>query len=77
MQTTTMRRTITIRLPESLKRQLDGAATADGVSRSDLMRQSLREHLFASTFISLRHKMIAAAKSQGIVTDKDFFDRMS
>ena len=72
-----MRRTITIRLSENLKRQLDGAATADGVSRSALMRQSLREHLFASTFVGLRHKMIAAAESRGIFTDKDVFERTS
>ena len=72
-----MRRTITISLPEELKQQLDQAAAADGVSRSDLLRQSLQEHLFVRSLRALRRKMIPSAESCGVFTDQDVFDRVS
>lgn len=72
-----MRDTVTISLPGEVRRELDRVAKAEGVSRSDLMRQSLEDFLFVRRFRQLRQRMMAAAQSQGIYTDQDVFDRTS
>lgn len=72
-----MRQTLTVSLPEDLKRELDKAAAADGVSRSDVMRESLREYLFIRRFRTLRQKMMVRAQAAGVFTDQDVFDRVS
>lgn len=72
-----MRQTLTVSLPENLKRELDKAAAADGVSRSDVIRESLREYLFIRRFRTLRRKMMVRAQAAGVFTDQDVFDRVS
>ena len=72
-----MRETVTISLPSRTKRELDRVAARDGVTRSEVLRASLEEYLFARRFRALRHRMMAAAQAQGIVTDEDVFDRVS
>jgi metal-responsive CopG/Arc/MetJ family transcriptional regulator len=72
-----MRKTITVSLPSGLLKDLDRAAKADGVSRSDVVRESLRDRLFLRDFRILRKSMLAKAESQGIFTDQDVFDRVS
>ena len=72
-----MRETVTISLPEALRRELDRVAKEEGVSRSDVLRQSLDDFLFLRRFRQLRQRMMAAAQAQGIYTDQDVFDRVS
>ncbi|MFQ5742826.1 MAG: CopG family ribbon-helix-helix protein [Acidobacteriota bacterium] len=72
-----MRETITISLPEELKRELDSVVAKEGVTRSDLVRESLRSLLAIRRFRQLRLKLTAKAKAQGIYTDRDVFDRVS
>ncbi|MBN2561677.1 MAG: ribbon-helix-helix protein, CopG family [Phycisphaerae bacterium] len=72
-----MRSTITISLPEKVRVQLDRVSRAEGVSRSDLVRESIRDYLFVRQFRALRKTMVAKASRQGIYTDKDVFDRVS
>lgn len=72
-----MRETVTISLPEGVKRELDRVAKAEGVSRSDVLRQSLEDYLFLRRFRELRRRMMAAAQARGIYTDQDVFDRTS
>ena len=40
-----MRETVTISLPQAVRRELDRIAKEDGVSRSDVLRQSLEDYL--------------------------------
>jgi metal-responsive CopG/Arc/MetJ family transcriptional regulator len=40
-----MRQTITVSIPEDLKKALDKVSKEEGVSRSDLVRESLRDYL--------------------------------
>lgn len=49
----------------------------EGVSRSDLVRESLRDYLFVRQFRKLRKGMMAKASQRGIHTDQDVFDRVS
>jgi len=72
-----MRETVTISLPQAIRRELDRIAKEEGVSRSDVLRQSLEDFLFVRRFRQLRRRMMAAAQAQGIYTDEDVFNRVS
>ena len=72
-----MRETVTISLPQAVRRALDKVAKEEGVSRSDVLRQSLEDFLFVRRFRQLRQRMMAAAQAQGIFTDEDVFNRVS
>ena len=72
-----MRTTITISVPEQMRSELDTVSEADGVSRSDIVRESLRDYLFVRRFRTMRNSMVAKASRRGIYTDQDVFDRMS
>jgi len=72
-----MRETVTISLPQALRRELDRIARKDGVSRSDVLRQSPEEFVFVRRFRRLQQRMMAAAQAEGIYTDEDVFTRVS
>lgn len=72
-----MRETVTVSLTKEIREELDRVARREGVSRSDLIRESLRDFLFIRNFRRLRARMRAKAEGQGIYTDKDVFDRVS
>ena len=68
---------MTISLPRAIRRELDRIAKEEGVSRSDVLRQSLDDFLFVRRFRQLRQRMMAAAQAQGIFTDDDVFTSVS
>lgn len=72
-----MRDTITISLPKELRKALDRVTKERGVSRSDVVRESLRRTLFLSEFEALRAELIPLAQKQGIYTDEDVFKLVS
>lgn len=72
-----MRSTITISVPEQMKSELEKLSRADGVSRSDIVRESLRDYLFVRRFRSMRKSMVSKASANGIYTDQDVFDAVS
>ncbi|MBI4209510.1 MAG: ribbon-helix-helix protein, CopG family [Deltaproteobacteria bacterium] len=72
-----MRQTITISIPEEVKEELDALTEQEGISRSDIVRESLRDYLFFLKFRNLRAKLMAKAEARGIYTDEDVFDRVS
>jgi metal-responsive CopG/Arc/MetJ family transcriptional regulator len=72
-----MRSTITISLPEAMRKELDRLSRAEGVSRSDIVRESVRDYLFLRQFRSMRKRMLLKAAERGIHTDQDVFDRVS
>jgi metal-responsive CopG/Arc/MetJ family transcriptional regulator len=72
-----MRETISISLPEEIKNELDNAVREEGLSRSDLVRQALRNFLFTRRFRGLRARMVPKAQAAGVFTDEDVFDRLS
>jgi len=72
-----MRQTITISLPEEIKEELDKVATMEDLSRSEIIRRSIRNYLFVCRFRSLRRKMVGRAQEEGIYTDEEVFDRLS
>ncbi len=72
-----MRETISISLSEEIKSELDEAVQAEGLTRSDVVRQALRDYLFLRKFRALRAEMMTDAQSQGIFTDEDVFKIVS
>lgn len=72
-----MRESISVSLPESVKAELDRFTQAEGISRSDLIRQALQEYLLVRKFRTLRSRMMLQAQAQGIYTDEDVFERIS
>ena len=70
-----MRSTITVSLPPSVKKELDRVSGIEGVSRSDIVRESVRDYLFIRQFRALRKAMLPKAARKGIHTDEDVFAR--
>ena len=68
-----MRESISISLPEDLKAELDEAVRAEGVPRSDVVREAVREYLFIRRFRALRQELIPYAEAAGVFTDEDVF----
>ena len=72
-----MVQSITVTLPADVKQALDELSQKEGVSPDEVVGRAVKEHVFLRQFRSLRERMSAKAKSQGIVTDQDVFDRVS
>jgi len=68
---------ITVTLPVDVEQALDEFSKKEGVSPDELIRRAIKQHVFLRQFRSLRERLAAKAKSQGIVTDQDVFDRVS
>ncbi|MCF8030453.1 MAG: hypothetical protein K9K39_06115 [Desulfohalobiaceae bacterium] len=72
-----MRSTLTISIPEDIRQDLDRTSQEDGVSRSVIVQQSLRDYLFLRRFRDLRGRMVQEAAERGVFTDEDVFDKIS
>lgn len=68
-----MKRVVSISFPEELVGELDKLARQERVSRSDLIRKSVWNHLFARKFRALRKRLMVKAQAKGIHTDQDMF----
>ena len=65
--------TLTIRLPETLKAELDAISLEGTRAVSELVRESLRRYVAVEKFRSLRRKIMPSAAKQGLLTDEDVF----
>ena len=72
-----MRENISVSLPKELKAELDQLTRAEGISRSDLIREAVREYLFAHQLRALRQRLRPYAEARGVYTDEDVFDEVS
>ena len=72
-----MAKTITVALPPDVKRSLDELSKKEGLSPEEVVGRAVKQHLFLRQFRTLRARMAAKAKNQGIETDQDVFDRVS
>jgi predicted transcriptional regulator len=65
--------TITLRLPDSMDKELSRQSAASGLSKSDLAREALSRYLSVGEFRKLRRKLVPLAQARGIHTDEDVF----
>lgn len=72
-----MRDTITISIPKRMRKDLDAVTREEGLSRSEVVRESLRKYLLIRRFRAIRRKLVPYARKQGIYTDEDVFKIVS
>ncbi|HHX98168.1 MAG TPA: ribbon-helix-helix protein, CopG family [Lentisphaerae bacterium] len=65
--------TITIRLPDALKSELDVLSRQEERNVSDIVRESLRRYIAVERFRGVRKKILPFAEAQGLLTDEDIF----
>jgi len=69
--------TLTIRLPDILKDELDAVSREENRGVSDIVRESLRRYLAVEKFRAVRKKMLPFAEARGLLTDDDVFKALS
>jgi predicted transcriptional regulator len=69
--------TVTIRLDDTLERELERACVQTGRTRSDLARDALRRQIALLRFERLRKKVLPLAEARGYLTDDDVFRELS
>ena len=71
-----MSTTITIRLPDDLRSELEKISEAEDKPLSDIVRESLRRYVAIQQFRHLRKKVLPFVESQGLLTDEDIFESL-
>jgi predicted transcriptional regulator len=69
--------TLTIRIPDPLRRELEKLCRQKQQAMSDLVRDSLRRYVAVERFSALRKKSLPFAEAQGYLTDEDVFKAVS
>jgi predicted transcriptional regulator len=70
-------KTITIRLPDDLRADLQQISQKQHKPVSDVVRESLRRYVAIEKFRALRKKVLPFADAQGFMTDEDVFKAIS
>ena len=68
---------LTVRIPESLQRDLKKLCNRQHRPVSEVVRESLRRYIAAEQFQALRGKTLPFAEAQGFLTDEDVFKAIS
>jgi predicted DNA-binding protein len=71
-----MDQTLTVRIPDKMRKELEYLSQAENKPVSDLVRESLRKYLSVERFRMLRKTVLPYADAAGILTDEDLFDRL-
>ena len=77
IQEVTVRKAVTVSLPEPLTEELDMVSREAGTSRSEIVREALRRYFALREYRALRAELVIEAEAKGIVTDEDVFSRVS
>ncbi len=72
-----MNQTLTIRIPDSMRQELQQISKEQKKPLSDLVRESLRKYITIQRFRKLRNMVLPFAEAQGILTDEDIFREIS
>ena len=69
--------TLTLRIPDDLKEQLEELSRRQQRPTSELVRECLRRYLVAEQLKALRQTTVPLAEAQGFLTDEDVFKEVS
>lgn len=69
--------TLTVRIPEPLRRELDKLCREERLAISEVVRDSLKRYIASERFRALRRKTLPFAEAQGYLTDEDVFKAIS
>ena len=72
-----MRQTLTVRIPDELRKELKKISKEESKPVSDLVRESLKRYIAIRKFRRIRNKVLPFAESEGILTDEDVFKLIS
>ena len=72
-----MKQTLTIRIPDDLRAELQQLSRNENKPVSDIVRESLSRHLAIYRSRKLRNMTLPFAEAQGILTDEDVFSMIS
>ncbi len=72
-----MREVISVSLTKDLKEKLEKLSKSLENSKSEIVKQALRQFFAKEEFKNLRGKMTPEAKKRGIYTDEDIFEKIS
>ena len=68
--------TLTVSLPEELKRELDEVAKQEGATPSDIVLRSISKYVLLRRYDAVTARLTAEAKSKGICTEEDVWKRL-
>lgn len=69
--------TISIKLPDELRTDLQRLSQEQNKSVSDLVHESIRRYVAVEKFRAIRKKALPFAEAQGFSTDEDVFRAIS
>jgi predicted transcriptional regulator len=69
--------TLTIRIPDDLRKDLQELSRSENKPASDIVRDSLKRYLAIHRFRQLRNVTLPFAEAQGILSDEDVFGIIS
>jgi predicted transcriptional regulator len=72
-----MKQSLTVRVPDQLRKQLESISEAESKPVSDLVRDSIQRYINLYTFRHLRRVTLPFAEAQGLLTDEDVFRTIS
>lgn len=72
-----MKQTLTVRLPDDLRKELQQISDSEAKPVSDLVRESIQRYVAIYNFRKLRNTVLPFAEAQGILTDEDVFRSIS
>lgn len=69
--------TLTIRLDGKLERELNRLAKSLHQTKSETARELLRRHILVRQLDEIRNQLRPYAEAAGVLTDEDFFHKIS
>jgi predicted transcriptional regulator len=72
-----VKQTLTVRLPDDLRKELQQISDSEAKPVSDLVRESIRRYVSIYNFRKLRNTILPFAEAQGILTDENVFRSIS
>jgi predicted transcriptional regulator len=69
--------TLTLRIPDELKEQLEALSCQQQRPTSELVRESLRRYIVTEQLKAIRRTTVPLAEAQGFLTDEDIFKVVS
>ena len=70
-------KSLNVRIPEELQKQLLNISKREHIPLSDLVRESLRQFVTVKRFRQLRKQILPLAEAQGFLIDDDVFKQIS
>jgi predicted transcriptional regulator len=68
---------LTVRIPETLRKEIERLSKQQKRPASEVVRDSLRRYVAAERFQALRRKTLPFAEAQGFLADEDVFEAIS